>query len=226
MGTAPPVETAHKAKVHTVKGVLDHSEVQAIKDLAAEVGPTLKQHMKHPAWEESEHTKIFLHGENCFQSRLPRVLEKLVNAAISVDKEDWGIISECRALEGEEFQGRPQVRCIEFHQYKVGGNLMQEGHYDEGSLVTMSVRLSSPSSFEGGQFKTFETDGKMKEWHVENEGDALFFPSHKYHSVMPVTTGIRHALVMELWAAKACKRSHRCRRPFDCSAPVGKPARH
>ena len=54
-------------------------------------------------------------------------------------------------------------------------------------------------------------------WNVANltpqrfeKGDALFFCSHKYHNVEPVTRGRRMVLVAELWVGPEKECAHRC----------------
>ena len=41
-------------------------------------------------------------------------------------------------------------------------------------------------------------------------GDAVVFPSHKYHNVEPVTRGRRVVLVAELWEGPEKECAHRC----------------
>ena len=41
-------------------------------------------------------------------------------------------------------------------------------------------------------------------------GDALFFVSHKYHSVDPVVEGTRRVLICELWHGPERRCAHRC----------------
>ena len=36
------------------------------------------------------------------------------------------------------------VRCIEFHKYEPGSNLFDFSHYDQGSLLTLSIALNEP----------------------------------------------------------------------------------
>ena len=50
-------------------------------------------------------------------------------------------------------------------------------------------------------------------------GDAIIFPSYKYHSVRAVTTGCRKTLVLEFWAGDERHCDHRVRK---CGfSPVG-----
>lgn len=64
----------------------------------------------------------------------------------------------------------------------------------------MSVLLSDPESdgVTGGQFVTWSNGEPTV--HTMRRGDALLFHSGKTHNVAVVTGGIRHSLVIELWA--------------------------
>lgn len=53
----------------------------------------------------------------------------------------------------------------------------------------------------------------MREHRFER-GDALVFPSHKYHCVSEVTSGRRVVLVAELWEGLARTCPQRCSDPF------------
>ena len=83
-------------------------------------------------------------------------------------------------------------------------------HYDTGSCVTIDIMLQAPIS--GGHFQTLE-DGVTKV-HPFEVGDALIFPSHKYHSVQKVETGTRQVLILEYWVGEERFCSHRCLKHF------------
>lgn len=90
-----------------------------------------------------------------------------------------------------------QLRCIELHNYSVGGGLTDPAHRDNGSVLTMSVQLSHPHEMHGGRFVTY-SDG-LPIVHCLARGDALLFHSEKLHNVGTVTRGLRCSLVVELW---------------------------
>jgi len=95
-----------------------------------------------------------------------------------------------------------QVRCAEIHTAKKGGSLNDPGHFDSGSVVTVDVLLSG--KFEGGMMTM------SGEEIVFDVGDALIFPSYKYHTVEPITKGIRECLVVEFWNGEEKLCNHRC----------------
>lgn len=82
-----------------------------------------------------------------------------------------------------------------------------QGHYDWHTDTTlsasnnpyrklsMSLLLSDPSEFEGGEFqvKYGNDDVKLVE---QKRGRAWFFPSWTLHRVTPVTRGVRRSLVL------------------------------
>ena len=75
------------------------------------------------------------------------------------------------------------------------------GHCDEGSALTMAVLLSGPDELlGGGQFVTWQQGSAVT--HQMNRGDAILFHSEKCHNVAVVTAGMRHSLVIELWASQ------------------------
>jgi PKHD-type hydroxylase len=69
--------------------------------------------------------------------------------------------------------------------------------------LSMSVCLSDPSDYEGGDFKMLINDEvnptKLKQTSVKElkpMGSIIVFPSHEYHCVTPVTKGTRYSLVV------------------------------
>ena len=92
--------------------------------------------------------------------------------------------------------GALRVRCIELHTYAVGGGLMERGHRDKGSAISLSALLTAPGG--GGAFTTWDADGGAVE-HALRPGDAVVFASEKTHNVSLVTSGTRQTVVIELW---------------------------
>ena len=79
--------------------------------------------------------------------------------------------------------------------------LIDLGHIDIGTSLTMSVQLSPPESFQGGLFTTTATDGHVTQ-HKLNRGDAVIFCSESVHNVQTVEGGTRNSLVVELWTSE------------------------
>ena len=99
--------------------------------------------------------------------------------------------------------GALRVRCIELHTYAVGGGLMERGHRDKGSAISLSALLTAPGG--GGAFTTWDADGGAVE-HALRPGDAVVFASERTHNVSRVTSGTRQTVVIELWDGGANAR--------------------
>ena len=102
------------------------------------------------------------------------------------------------------------IRCVEFNTYtpnrapgKFSKYSLSRGHRDTGSLLTISILLTDPAEVEGGTFITCARDGQEHVEHHVARGDALLFFSEKMHNVTPVSAGVRHSLVVELWQGRA-----------------------
>ena len=92
---------------------------------------------------------------------------------------------------------------VDLHStYVQSGALMDQGHRDKGSVLTMAVLLSDSAATEGGKFMTWKADGITPLLHDMERGDAILFNSEKCHNVTEVTRGVRHSLVVELWVAE------------------------
>jgi hypothetical protein len=90
--------------------------------------------------------KLYLHHNGCDPKILPIVarIEALVRRT---DRENWGLLADHTVL-----AGKPMTpRCVEFHEYVVGGRDQCLSHYDSGSLFTADVMLCETSEFEGGE---------------------------------------------------------------------------
>lgn len=104
-------------------------------------------------------------------------------------------------LDLNEFSDSPQLTLYSSHENHLD---FYDWHTDMilGSPVTrklsMSLLLSDPSEFEGGEF-LIKTDGDRIMTLKQAKGRAWFFPSYIHHKVAPVTKGIRRSVV--LWAA-------------------------
>lgn len=93
----------------------------------------------------------------------------------------------------------PVGEPLQIVRYDVGGHF-RTWHSDAGydaldrRLVSVSVELSAPGDHEGGDLEIIpDTVGRRR---TLARGGARFFPSKAIHRVTPVTSGIRHALVI------------------------------
>lgn len=183
---------AQRTRVIRLPALLSKMEIRAIRHLAAEFRKR-PGHNKTMPWQV-----LFLQTDGRFMESLPEIFEKMREAVLQVDRQNWGVIGD----------GSCNLRVAEFHRHtSPSEGLPDPHHYDMGSLVTIDVLLGD-GSFEGGCFQTLEPDGSLTE-HSMAPGDALLFVSHKYHCVSPVTTGIREVLVLEFWRGPEQRCGHR-----------------
>ena len=135
----------------------------------------------------------YLHRDGHLEASLPELQAKLIHTMRS-QPGDWG-----------DPTATLQVRCIELHSYAVGGGLTTPGHRDNGSVLTMSILLSHPRDVRGGEFVTYMEGLPIV--HTPSRGGGLLIHSEKLHNVAVVSHGLRHSLVIELWAQVRNTRS-------------------
>ena len=91
----------------------------------------------------------------------------------------------------------------QFARYDVGDfyNYHQDsGHniveYEkETRKLSMTVQLSDPDTYEGGQFFFYNGNKEEEEPEIQKQGSILVFDSRMWHRVAPVTKGVRYSLV-------------------------------
>ena len=97
------------------------------------------------------------------------------------------------------FEGMQLTEPGQFTHYLTGG--FYEWHMDNDVVgkhqppvrkISMTLLLSDPSTFEGGELE-FMSEGKTAKL---KQGQAVFFSSWLQHRVKPVTKGERYSLVM------------------------------
>lgn len=193
-----PHAAVEATEVVVIPQLLSEEEIQQIFDVTAEIsggemptaGHTNVTTYPHHTRFGGSHAAFYLHRGGRWLNVLPSLSAKLTAAMRS---------HHCMYIS-------PQValnlRCVEFHTYTPGDGLTVRGHRDEGSLLTMSILLSRHDSVVGGTFTTCSRDGATHVPHPISRGDAILFHSEKMHNVMPVTKGVRHSLVIELWQGK------------------------
>jgi PKHD-type hydroxylase len=74
--------------------------------------------------------------------------------------------------------------------------------WDKVRKISMTVNLTNPKNYAGGNLKFDMGDHSNKKYKICEEirptGSIIIFPSYQYHCVTPVTRGIRYSLV--LWS--------------------------
>lgn len=221
-------ELAVRQRAVLVPGFLTETQVQRV--LAEVTRPRMYQPYTHAEEDlgpdgEALHTTRYLHCKRRFRRRLPALREAVFSLARAVDEvEGWHLLSQgvqtgANTRNIKHGACPVSIRCAEVHEMVPGGRLSAWDHYDVGSLVTLDVMLEEPES--GGEFQTPEADGAATT-HNFRRGDALVFPSAKYHRVEAVRRGRRRTLVVEFWCGREVTEDHRCEtRVGRCSCPAG-----
>jgi len=91
---------------------------------------------------------------------------------------------------------------IQFTEYHASENGHYDWHHDVDwnnangldRKLSVTVQLSDPSDYEGGDFLFDETENPNSEI-AKPKGTILVFPSYLKHTVTPVTKGVRKSLV-------------------------------
>lgn len=91
----------------------------------------------------------------------------------------------------------------QFGKYDVGG--FYGWHQDSGyswaetenelRKLSVTVQLSSPDDYEGGEFQFWSGNGDPEVPPIQSQGSILVFDSRMWHQVTPVTRGVRYSLV-------------------------------
>lgn len=93
----------------------------------------------------------------------------------------------------------PVAEALQILRYEEGGHFRawhSDAGYDamERRLVSVSVELSELGDHDGGDLEIVpDSVGRRR---TLGRGGARFFPSRAIHRVTPVTSGVRHALVI------------------------------
>lgn len=200
-----PAEAAQLMKVHRREKFFSNTEIKQILAFEGENRHKLglsRRDARGLKKINGSWTTYYLHTSGLFQATHKDFIEKIIDAAFEADKgEGWNI------FKGNK--GDIKVRVIELHTVLKNGALAEQKHNDFGSHVTIDVMCSSNDAFKGGEFCTLETDGNLKSYNFL-KGDALIFPSHKYHCIQPVQEGERRVFVVELWEGEERTCAHRC----------------
>ncbi|KAH8046111.1 hypothetical protein JL722_13829 [Aureococcus anophagefferens] len=155
-------------------------------------GPPVAASPTRPNW-----TTQYLNADGLARERAPELLDRLVDLATDVGEHFGAALAQRRS---RAVRRAPSVRR--------GSSLADPMHFDSGSIVTLDVMLDEADA--GGVFETLEADGALRP-HVFERGDAIVFPSYKYHSVSQIEAGLRRVLVMELWQGGEARTSEQHR---------------
>ncbi|MBY6186635.1 2OG-Fe(II) oxygenase [Marinobacter hydrocarbonoclasticus] len=109
----------------------------------------------------------------------------------------WKVVQQLNAshfgFDIERFEGRLQV--ARYHQDNEGFYTwhMDNGKKTAGRKISVSVQLSAPQDYEGGDLEFFYTN--VNKPAPKERGSVVAFPSFVMHRVTPVQRGVRYSLV-------------------------------
>jgi hypothetical protein len=192
--------TAQQTQPVRLRGLLSKTDIEELHRVAAATAAEQPHStIDRSAWGQPEGTwrVTFLQTGGSFEAALPELHARLRNAMVAVDRDqEWNVTAGVADV---------NYRCVEHHTVRselkgepTGGGLHTKRHCDQGSLITIDILLTDLAEIEGGVLQTLESDDTLKS-HAWEQGDALVFLSHKYHSVSRLTGGTRQVLVCELW---------------------------
>jgi hypothetical protein len=221
LAVLPSVAAAQRSRAVLLPRLLTKREIHTLLTTVACIQPTAGRFSRdaggemHPPGKAPWNT-TYLHTHGAFKRLCGPLYQKLLSAAIEVDKEHgWNLLTDrIRSC------GPINFRTVEYHEVGRGGALPSRTHYDAGSLVTIDVVLEE--EFEGGEFVTVEDDGSDNvHAGFHSAGTAMIFQSHKPHHVRPVRAGKRSVLVCELWHGPERCCAHRCNQRVGTCTPTG-----
>ena len=244
LGLLTPDEAQH-TNVYKISNFLTYDEIEKIKQairkwqnerkigIVERNNKEQRSTFKDAVWRTS-----FLHTNNQFKKFFPEIHARIIDQIIITDKKHWKLIHHRQNKNENEnnndntLKNRVEhlnLRTIESHEYTNGGQLQRNKHYDAGSIVTIDIMLNdSNNEFQGGElsFPQF-FDQELDEPNTSRtnnvdiikleKGDMALFLSHKYHNVLPIRSGKRHVLVMELWNGPEKTCPHRCETVGKCT---------
>jgi len=158
----------------------------------------------------------YLHSGGFFSSMMDtgELMKRILQRVDERAKDDDGWKTMQSYLKKRVSGGNLNFRTIELHEYGKGGGLPEQKHYDAGSILTIDVMMcEGDRSFDGGQLycpiyddDDDDDDGKIIRRDFvkstdgfNSPGEAIIFPSHKFHNVSPIKRGKRVVMVLEIW---------------------------
>ena len=83
----------------------------------------------------------------------------------------------------------------DFYDYHQDSGHQIAEYEKETRKISMTVQLSDPDSYEGGEFYFYNGNKEEMEPPIQKQGSILCFDSRMWHRVAPVTKGVRYSLV-------------------------------
>ena len=121
----------------------------------------------------------------------------------------WGFLREANKIQFN--YDLEYFESIQFAEYKDGG--FYEWHQDASGInqsdetrkLSLTLSLSNPDTFEGGELQFYNGDRPMEDvggitaeqvmCDINSQGTIVVFDSRDWHRGTPVTKGVRHSIV-------------------------------
>ena len=139
---------------------------------------------------------VWLNDEELYSVITPYIFEANKNAGWNFEV-DWFESIQFTIYNGKKKQ------FYDWHKDSISAPYKTEDPNFDGKIRKLSacVSLSNPLDYVGGDFKFSVRDESKKEKimtckEIKTRGTIIVFPSHLWHTVTPVTKGIRHSLVI------------------------------
>lgn len=134
-------------------------------------------------------------GEGLSDTRRSNV--KWLNGEADIVNTLWKFIQAANKKINVEVMNKAEVQFTQYDSADEGfygrhHDVNWENHEPYDRKISISILLSDPSEFDGGNFTFHEVTNQGIEW---QKGSVLCFPSFLQHSVSPVTRGTRKSLV-------------------------------
>lgn len=106
--------------------------------------------------------------------------------------------SDAASVMGIRIDGNCEIQFTEYHaseggKYDWHHDVNWSSNFPWDRKLSLTIQLSDPSDYEGGQFEFMEVEGVPEI--ARQGGSVLVFPSYLKHRVLPVTRGTRRSLV-------------------------------
>ena len=107
-------------------------------------------------------------------------------------------LADAKEVMGIDVGINSEIQYTEYHaseggKYDWHHDVNWNGEVGADRKLSMTVQLSDPSEYEGGDFELLEVEQVPS--FAKEKGTVLIFPSYLLHRVTPVTSGVRRSLV-------------------------------
>ena len=127
------------------------------------------------------------------------LFEKIIDCINDVNSKHFGYV--LKFVEGFQFTEYTEKTMGFYSRHKDCGNKFEIANFVDIRKLSFSIQLSDPNDYDGGELKIYNgkksiyTNKEEFDIAKKDKGTIIFFPSHVFHEVTPVTKGNRYSLV-------------------------------